>query len=102
MTIVAILILAIGTYAMRLVGPLLNDRFTMSENAQWLMALAATVLLCSLAAISTLTSGEHFSGWARVAGVVVGGILAIRNAPFMAVVFAAAATTACLRLFGVD
>ena len=41
------------------------------------------------------------AGWARPSGVPVGGVLAIRRAPFPLVVIAAAATTAALRLWGV-
>jgi hypothetical protein len=51
-------------------------------------------------AVLALTQGHHFAGYARPAGVVVGGILAWRNAPFLVSVLAAAATTALLRLAG--
>jgi hypothetical protein len=42
-----------------------------------------------------------FAGMARPAGVAVGAVLAWRRAPFVVVVFAAAAVAAGLRLLGV-
>ncbi|NEA91734.1 AzlD domain-containing protein, partial [Actinospica acidiphila] len=47
------------------------------------------------------TEGGEFAGWARPAGVAVGGVLAWRRAPFVVVVLGAAAATAALRAAGV-
>ena len=52
-------------------------------------------------ATAALTRGHGFAGWARPAGVLVGGALAMRRVPFPLVIVAAAATTATLRLSGV-
>jgi branched-subunit amino acid transport protein len=93
-------VLAAGTYAFRLSGPLLRQRVRMP---QWLLRLssaAAAVLLVALAATAALTQGHGFAGWARPTGVLIGGILATRKVPFPVVVLAAAATTALLRLAG--
>lgn len=65
------------------------------------MTLAASVLLCALVALSTLTAGTHFAAWARLIGVATGGFFAWRRTPFTVVVLAAAATTAVLRFLGV-
>ncbi|MEO6504269.1 MAG: AzlD domain-containing protein [Jatrophihabitantaceae bacterium] len=102
MTVLAIMVLAGGTYGLRLAGPALHSRITLSAQRQWLLSLAATVLLCALAAVSTLTTGQGFGGWARTVGVLVGGLLAVRRLPFIVVVIAAAAITALLRLAGVS
>ena len=59
------------------------------------------VLLAALVATTALTKGHGFAGFARPAGVLVGGVLAWRKAPFLVVVLAAAATAALLRLAGV-
>ncbi|MFC5662172.1 AzlD domain-containing protein [Kitasatospora misakiensis] len=101
MSLLAVLLLAAGTYAFRLAGPLLGDRLTVSDRVRRLLAVAAAVLLVALIATGALTQGHDFAGWARPAGVLVGGVLALRRAPFPAVVVAAAATTAVLRLCGV-
>jgi uncharacterized membrane protein len=102
MTWWAVLALAGGTYGLRLAGPLLNTRISISAQTQWWLSLAATVLLCGLTAVWALTEGHHFGGWARVAGVVVGALLALRRQQFVVVVVAAALTTALLRLAGVS
>jgi branched-subunit amino acid transport protein len=94
-------VLALGTYAYRFAGPVLRSRLKLSPKAERLMALAAVVLLAALVAVSALTEGQGFAGFARPAGVLVAGVLAWRKAPFVLVVIAAAATAALLRLAGV-
>ncbi len=102
MTVLAILLLAAGTYAFRLCGPLLHGRIELSERVRWVLSVSATVLLCALVATSALTVGHGFAGWARPTGVLVGGVLAARGAPFLVAVIAAVVTTAVLRLLGVS
>ncbi|RSN20543.1 branched-chain amino acid transporter [Amycolatopsis sp. WAC 04169] len=94
-------VLAAGTFAFRFAGPVLKARFTVSPRAEKLMARSAVVLLAALVAVAALTEGHEFAGYARPAGVLVGGVLAWRKAPFALVVVAAAATAALLRLAGV-
>ena len=96
-----ILILAVGTFSLRFAGPLMRSRFEIPERTQQLLASAAIVLLTALIATSALMDGHGPAGIARPAGVLVGGILAWRKAPFILVVAAAAATAAVLRLLGV-
>jgi uncharacterized membrane protein len=100
-TLLAIAVLAAGTYGFRACGPLLHRRIELSERVRWMLSVAATVLLCALVATSALTTGHGFAGWARPAGVLVAGLLAARRAPFPVVVLAAACVTALLRLAGV-
>ncbi len=102
MNLLAILVLAGGTYGLRAAGPLLHTRITFSARIQWLLSIAPTVLLCSLVAVSAVTQGHGFAGWARPAGVLVGGVLACRKLPFLVVVIAAAATTGLLRFAGLS
>lgn len=99
--VLATLVLGAGTFAFRFAGPALRSRFELSPRAERLMALAAVVLLAALVTTATLFEAGEFAGIARPAGVAVGGVLAWRKAPFVAVVLAAAATAACLRLLGV-
>jgi uncharacterized membrane protein len=101
MPLLAIAVLAAGTYAFRLAGPLLWHRVQIPDRVQRLLTIAAAVLLVALAATATLTEGHGFAGWARPAGVLVGGVLALRRLPFPVLVIAAAATTAALRLCGI-
>lgn len=100
-TLTAIVVLAAGTYAIRLAGPLLRQRVELSDRWRHRLAAGATTLLLALVATTTLADGQTFAGWARPAGVLVGAVLAWRRAPFVVVVVAAAGTAAVLRLLGV-
>lgn len=101
MLICGLSLLAAGTFAFRLSGPALRSRITFPAWAARLLEVAAVVLLSALVAVTALTSGHGFAGYARSAGVLVAGLLAWRKAPFIVIVLAAAAITAMLRLLGV-
>ncbi|WP_217140671.1 AzlD domain-containing protein [Streptomyces sp. AC627_RSS907] len=101
-TVALILVLAVGTYAFRLVGPALHGRVTLPVRVRDLLSAGAVVLLVALLATGALTEGGGFAGWARPAGVLAGGVLAWRRAPFVLVVLGAAAVTAALRAAGLE
>ena len=101
MSLLAVLVLAAGTYAFRIAGPVLRQRLQVPARVERLLADAATVLLVALVATSALVDGQVLAGWARPAGVLVAAVLAVRRAPFPVVVLAAAGTTAVLRMVGV-
>ena len=101
MSLLAIAVLAVGTYGFRLAGPALRHRLRISGRVSRLLAATTAVLLIALAATSALTEGHSFAGWARPAGVLAGGVLAARRAPLPVVVVTACAATALLRLAGV-
>src|SRR6202020_325164 len=84
--------LAAGTYAIRFAGPALRTRMAFPPRAEKLLEAAAVILLAALVATTALTEGHGFAGLARPAGVLVGGVLAWRKAPFLVIVLAAAAT----------
>ncbi|RJQ76241.1 AzlD domain-containing protein [Amycolatopsis panacis] len=94
-------VLGLGTFAFRFAGPALRNRVHPSARTERLMTLAAVVLLAALVATSALIEGHDYAGFARPAGVLVGGVLAWRKAPFVLVVLAAAATAALVRLAGI-
>lgn len=100
--LVAILVLGAGTFAFRFAGPVLRERLTITAYMDRLIGVAVVVLLSALFVTATFTEGESFAGVARPAGVVVGGVLAWRRAPFVVVVVAAAVTAAGLRLLGAE
>ena len=95
LVVAGLLTLSAGTFAFRFSGPVLRRRITFPPWAERLLEVGAVVLLAAL------TEGHGFAGLARPAGVLVGGVLAWRKAPFLVVVIAAAAITAVLRLVGV-
>ncbi|PXY19238.1 AzlD domain-containing protein [Prauserella muralis] len=99
--IIATVVLGAGTFAFRFAGPVLRARTELSPRVEKLITIAAVVLLAALVATAALLDGQEFVGFARPAGVAVGGVLAWRKAPFVIVVLAAAATAAGLRLLGV-
>jgi branched-subunit amino acid transport protein len=101
MSLIAILALAGGTYAFRAAGPALHARIQLGDRVRRLLSVAASVLLVALVVTAALTAGHGFAGWARPAGVLVGGLLALCRLPFLVVVVAAVLTTAGLRLLGV-
>lgn len=96
-----LIILVIGTYGLRIAGPALRSRVTISPRIDRLVDTAVAVVFVALIATSALYVGRDFAGFACPAGVAVAGILAWRKAPFVVIVLAAAATTAGLRLVGV-
>jgi branched-subunit amino acid transport protein len=100
-TVAMVLVLAVGTYAFRLVGPVLHGRVELPARVQELLSAGAIVLLVALLATGALTESGGFAGWARPAGVLVAGVLAWRRAPFAVVVLGAAGATAALRAAGV-
>ena len=100
--LLAILVLAVGTYAFRVTGPLLEGRVRLPLAVEGLLSDAAIVLLVALTATATLTQGQEFAGWARPIGVAIAAALALIRAPFPVVVVAAALVTALLRLLGLE
>lgn len=100
MLTVAIVVLAAGTFALRFAGPALRSRVDLPEEVEALLATAVVVLLAALVATASLTRDQGLADAARPAGVLVGGLLAWRRAPLVAVVLAAAGTAAGLRLLG--
>ncbi|MGQ5639670.1 MULTISPECIES: AzlD domain-containing protein [unclassified Streptomyces] len=99
--VVVIVVLAVGTYALRLVGPVLHGRVAIPERVTELASAGAVVLLVALAGTGALTEGGGFAGAARVGGVGVAVLLAWFRAPFVVVVLGAVAVTAFLRATGV-
>ncbi|RNL84336.1 AzlD domain-containing protein [Halostreptopolyspora alba] len=97
----AVAVLAGATFALRAAGPLLRSRVTVPARLERLMETSAAVLLVAVVATTALTEDQGFAGVARPAGVLAGGVLAWRGAPFAVVVLTAAGIAAGLRLLGV-
>lgn len=99
MTWLAVVALTIGTWGQRLLGMFLGGRIldrrpALGRLATLIPAAVVTAVIVQL----TFGSGSSLVLDARAAGMVVAGLLVWRRAPFVAVVVAAAATTALLRL----
>ena len=100
--LVGVGVLAVGTYLIRVAGPVLRSRVQVSESAQRVMDRAAVALLVAVALTGAWFVGDEFAGWPRPAGVGVGVVAALLKAPLVAIVVLAAVTTAGLRLLGVQ
>lgn len=101
MSWLAIAVLAVGTYLLKAVGPLVVGGRTLPPRVDALLALLPPALLAALVAVQTLggTGGIAFD--ARVAGVAVAAVAVWRRAPFLVVIVAGTVTAALLRAAGV-
>jgi len=95
---VVLMVMTIGTYAMKSAGPLLLGERTLPLRLQRVVDLLPAALLAALAAVSTLGDGQHLVIDARLGGVIVAGLALWRRAPFVVVIVLASATTALIRL----
>lgn len=94
----ALLILAVGSYALKAAGPLLLGDREPSPPVARLLALVAVPLLAALIVVQTLADGERLVVDARVPALGVAALCVWRGAPFLVTVLVAAATAAGLRL----
>ena len=99
--LIGVAALAVGTYLLRLAGPLLQSRIGLSDNMRRVLDRGAVVLLVAVAATGALYADGDFTGWARPLGVGAGVAAAFCKAPLVAIVLIAAGTTAALRAFGI-
>jgi len=99
--VIAIAVLAVGTFGFRFAGPLLRSRIEVPVRVRTLLGIGAAVLLAAVVATNALADGQSPAGFAKPIGVAVAGVLAWRKAPFLVVVVSAAVVTALLRLAGV-
>lgn len=96
----AVMIASIICVALKAVGYLVPPRWLEAPRPARITDLLTVALLSALVAVQTLAAGQSVVVDARVPAVLVAaGLLAMR-APFLAVVIAAAAVAALLRLWG--
>ncbi len=93
----AIFGLAVAAYAFKAVGPLVVGRRPIPPDVTQVLELIAVPVLAGLILVQTLDGGERIVIDARVPAMCVAALLVWRRAPFLVVVFAAAATAALLR-----
>lgn len=95
-----ILVLAVGSFALRAGGAVLRDRIDLGETTGRLLDRGTVVLLVAVALVSALADGTEPAPASRVLGVAAGAVAALLRAPLVVVVLAAAATTALVRAAG--
>jgi branched-subunit amino acid transport protein len=95
---VVLIVMTIGTFAMKSAGPLLLGARQLPRRVQRVVDLLPAALLAALAAVSTLGDGQQLVIDARLGGVIVAGIALWRRAPFVLVIVLASAATALIRV----
>jgi uncharacterized membrane protein len=93
-----LLVAAVACYAIKLSGLSLPQRFLQDPRIQRTVPLLPVALLAALIATNTFSTGTQLVLDARAAALAVAGIAVVLRAPFLAVVAAAAATAALVRL----
>ena len=100
MTWAAILVTSAGCYLLKLAGLLVPRAWLEHPMAARVAALLPVALLSALAAVQTFAVGTSLVVDARLAGVAAAVVALLFRAPFLVVVFVAAATAAAVRALG--
>jgi branched chain amino acid efflux pump len=98
---IIVLAVGIGTMAIKAAGPVLLGGRPLPGPVQRVVALLAPALLAALVATAAFGSGNALVVDARAVGLGVAAVAVALRAPILAVVVAAAASAALVRLLGV-
>ncbi|MEJ7774538.1 MAG: AzlD domain-containing protein [Nocardioidaceae bacterium] len=94
----AVIVTAIGCYLLKLAGLSVPDTVLDRPFVRRMADLIPVALLGALVAVQAFSTGQELVVDARLVGVGAGVVALAARAPFLVVVFVAAATTALLRL----
>jgi branched-subunit amino acid transport protein len=97
---VAILVSAAGCYLLKLAGLSVPERVLAHPFAGRVAGLIPIALLAALVAVQTLADGQSLTLDARLLGLAAAVVLLMVRAPFLVVVFGAAAVAALARMVG--
>lgn len=100
MIYVALAVLALGTYAVKALGPLLSAGRQIPPALQALATLLPAALLAALVANQTFADAGGLTLDARVVGVGLAAVAVAWRAPFAVAVLVGAVGTAVTRLLG--
>jgi branched-subunit amino acid transport protein len=93
--------LCLISYALKAAGPLFAGGRDLGPGTRQVLDMVPVPLLAALILVQTLSLGHRLVIDARVPALAVAAILVWKQAPFVVVVLAAAATAALLRATGV-
>jgi branched-subunit amino acid transport protein len=96
----ALLVLALGTYAMKGLGPVAAAGRDLPPVVTRLSELLPAAMLAALVATQTVGDGTSLTLDARIVGVTAAGIAVLLRAPFGLVVLVGAGVTALVRALG--
>jgi branched-subunit amino acid transport protein len=94
----AVLVGSLGCYLLKLAGLSVPPRVLERPVVERIADLIPVALLAALVAVQVFTTGERLVLDARAVGLGVAVVLLLLRAPFLVVVFGAAATAAALRM----
>jgi hypothetical protein len=94
-----VVVASLACYGLKLAGLSLPQRWLTHPRIQRIVPLIPIALLAALVATQTFSSGHVLVLDVRAAALLVAAVAVVLRAPFLVVVFAAAATAALLRLF---
>ncbi len=94
---VTIVVLALATAALKLLGPLLLGGRTLPDGAIGVIELLASALLAALVVVETFAQGRTLTLDARAVGVAFATIALVRRAPMTVAVVGAAVVAAITR-----
>jgi branched-subunit amino acid transport protein len=97
-TWVAIIGAAVGCYLLKLAGLSLPARVLDHPLVERVADLIPVALLAALVAVQVFADGTRLTVDARLAGLAAAAVALVLRAPFLVVVFLAAATAALLRV----
>ena len=98
MTWLAIVGAGVGCYFLKLAGVSLPARVLEHPVVERVADLIPVALLAALVAVQVFADGTQLTVDARAAGLAAAVVALLMRAPFLVVVFVAAATAALLRL----
>ncbi|KHL10604.1 branched-subunit amino acid transport protein AzlD [Mumia flava] len=98
--LVGIGVLAVGTYAVRLIGVVMRDRIALTGEREAVLERCVAVLLLAVAVATTAYDGAEPADGPRVVGVAAGVAAALVRAPLVVVVLVAALVAGGLRQLG--
>ena len=96
-TVLVLVGLALGTYALKSAGPLLLGGRALPAWLDDAAQLVPAALLAAMVVVSTVTEDRELLLDARAAGVVAAGLALWRRAPMALAVLIAVVTTAAVR-----
>ena len=94
----AIIVTAVGCYALKLAGLSVPDRVLDRPLVRRIADLIPVALLAALVAVQAFSTGQELTVDARLVGLGAGFVALLLKAPFLVVVLVAAVSTALFRL----
>ena len=98
---VSMMLLALGTFAFRYVGTVLEQYVKGFQRYEALLNDMGVILLISVAAVAMIYESGDFSGWARCFGVLFAGVLAYLRVNILCILLVGVLVTVGLRWMGV-